>query len=175
MLPLRQSASEDQGPRGGAQAQKTEMPEQAHEIVTEQGLPGPMFEPAHGPMFEQAHVETDQLEETREHVRAALYEKLLSLDPKQVREMLANHVRGCTAPSCPTCCRIRERAALRKQQRQAASEKRLRLWRGVAKSIGPMLALRVRAAQNTYAPGGTGYHAARSSFERAQSHQSGED
>ena len=146
------------------------MPEQAHEIATEQAF-GPIFEQAHGPMFEQAHgLETDQLEETREHVRAALYEKLLSLDPKQVREMLANHVRGCTAPSCPTCCRI----AQRKQQRQN-SEKRLRLWRGVAKSIGPMLALRVRAAQNTYAPGGPGYHAARSSFERAQSHPSGED
>ena len=117
------------------------MPEQAHEIVTEQAH-GPIFEQAHGPMFEQAHgLETDQLEETREHVRAALYEKLLSLDPKQLREMLVNHVRRCTSPSCPTCCRIRERAAQRKQQRQN-SEKRLRLWRGVAKSIGPMLALR---------------------------------
>ena len=74
------------------------MPEQAHEIVTEQAF-GPIFEQAHGPMFEQANgLETDQLEETREHVRAVLYEKLLSLDPKQVREMLANHVRGCTAP-----------------------------------------------------------------------------
>ena len=152
------------------------MPEQAHEIVTEQAF-GPIFEQAHGPMFEQAHgLETDQLEETREHVRAALYAMLLSLDPKQLREMLMNHVRRCTSPtSCPACCRIRERAALRKQQRQAASEKRLRLWRGVAKSIGPMLALRARAAQNTYAPGGPGYHAARSSFERAQSLQSGED
>ena len=147
------------------------MPEQAHEIVTEQAH-GFVFEQAHGPMFEQAHgLETDQLEETREHVRAALYEKLLSLDPKEVREMLANHVRGCTAPSCPTCCRIRERAAQRKQQRQK-SEKRMRLWRGVAKSIGPMLALRARAAQTTYAPGGQGYHAARHSFESAQSHQS---
>ena len=83
------------------------MPEQAHETVTEQAH-GPIFEQAHGPMFEQAHrLETDQLEETREHVRAVLYEKLLSLDPKQVREMLANHVRGCTAPNCPTCCTIR--------------------------------------------------------------------
>jgi len=127
------------------------MAEEAHDIVTEPCF-GPMFEQAHGPMLEQAHgLETDQLEETREHVRAVLYEKLLSLDPKQVREMLANHVRGCTAPNCHTCCRIRERAALRKQQRQAASEKRLRLWRGVAKSIGPMLALRARAAHNTYA------------------------
>ena len=155
--------------------ERERMPEQAHEIVTEQAF-GPIFEQAHGPMFEQANgLETDQLEETREHVRAVLYEKLLSLDPKQVREMLANHVRGCTSPSCPTCCRIRERAALRKQQKQAASEKRLRLWRGVAKSIGPMLALRARAAQNTYAPGGRGYHAARHSFERAQSHQSGDN
>ena len=153
---------------------KTEMPEQAHEVVTEQAH-GVVFEQAHGPMFEQAHgLETDQLEETREHVRAALYEKLLSLDPKQLREMLVNHVRRCTSPSCPACCRIRERAAQRKQQRQH-SEKRLRLWRGVAKSIGPMLALRARAAQTTYAPGGRGYHAARHSFERAQSHQSGDN
>ena len=144
------------------------MPEQAHETVTEQAH-GPIFEQAHGPMFEQAHrLETDQLEETRQHVRAALYEKLLSLDPKQVREMLANHVRGCTSPNCPTCCKIRERAAQRKQQRQH-SAKRLR---GVAKSIGPMLALRARAAQTTYSPGGQGYHAARHSFESAQSHQS---
>ena len=151
---------------------ENELAEEAHDIVTEPCF-GPMFEQAHGPMLEQAHgLETDQLDETREHVRAVLYEKLLSLDPKQVREMLANHVRGCTAPNCHTCCRIRERAALRKQQRQAASEKRLRLWRGVAKSIGPMLALRARAAQNTYAPGGRGYHAARSGFERAQSRQS---
>ena len=150
------------------------MPEQAHETVTEQAH-GPIFEQAHGPTFEQAHrLETDQLEETREHVRAALYEMLLSLDPKQLRKMLTNRVRRCTSPSCPACCRIRERAAQRKQRRQN-SEKRLRLWRGVAKSIGPMLALRVRAAQNTYAPGGPGYHAARSSFERAQSHQSGQD
>ena len=150
------------------------MAEEAHDIVTEPCF-GPMFEQAHGPMFEQAHgLETDQLEETREHVRAVLYEKLLSLDPKQVREMLVNHVRRCTAPSCPTCGRIRERAAQRKQQRQN-SEKRLRLWRGVAKSIGPMLALRSRAAQVTYAPGGRGYHAVRHSFERAQSHQSGDN
>ena len=113
------------------------MPEQAHGTVTEQAH-GFVFEQAHGPMFEQAQgLETDQLEERREHVRAALYEKLLSLDPKQLREMLVNHVRRCTSPSCPTCCRIRERAAQRKQQRQN-SEKRLRLWRGVAKSIGPM-------------------------------------
>ena len=160
---------------GGVADGGLSMPEQAHETVTEQAH-GPIFEQAHGPTFEQAHrLETDQLEETREHVRAVLYEKLLSLDPKEVREMLANHARGCTAPSCPTCCRIRERAALRKQQKQAASEKRLRLWRGVAKSIGPMLALRARAAQNTYAPGGRGYHAARHSFERAQSHQSGDN
>ena len=159
---------------GGVADGGLSMPEQAHETVTEQAH-GPIFEQAHGPMFEQAHrLETDQLDETREHIRAVLYEKLLSLDPKQVRKMLANHVKGCTAPSCPTCCRIRERAAQRKQRRQN-SEKRLRLWRGVAKSIGPMLALRARAAQNTYAPGGPGYHAARSSFERAQSLQSGED
>ena len=141
------------------------MSEQAHETVSEQ---------AHETMFEQAHVselETDQVEETRERVRAALYEKLLSLDPKQVREMLANHLRRCTAPSCPTCCRVRERAVHRKQQIQK-SEKRMRLWRGVAKSIGPMLALRARAAQTTYAPGGQGYHAARHSFESVQVHQS---
>ena len=125
-----------------------------------------------GVLLEQAHeLETDQLEETRERVRSALYEKLLSLDPKQVREMLAYHLRRCTTPSCPTCNRVRERAAQRKQQRQK-SEKRMRLWRGVAKSIGPMLALRARAAQTTYAPGGQGYHAARHSFESAQSHQS---
>ena len=159
---------------GGVADGGLSMPEQAHETVTEQAH-GPIFEQAHGPMFEQAHrLETDQLDETREHIRAVLYEKLLSLDPKQVRKMLANHVKGCTAPSCPTCCRIRERAAQRKQRRQN-SEKRLRLWRGVAKSIGPMLALRARAAQNTYAPGGRGYHAARHSFERAQSHQSGDN
>ena len=58
------------------------MPEQAHETVTEQAH-GPIFEQAHGPMFEQAHrLETDQLGETREHVRAVLYEKLLSLGPQ---------------------------------------------------------------------------------------------
>ena len=90
-----------------------------------------------GVLLEQAHeLETDQLEETRERVRSALYEKLLSLDPKQVREMLAYHLRRCTTPSCPTCNRVRERAAQRKQQRKK-SEKRMRLWRGVAKSIGP--------------------------------------
>lgn len=125
-----------------------------------------------GVLLEQAHeLEMDQLEETRERVRSALYEKLLSLDPKQVREMLAYHLRRCTTPSCPTCNRVRERAAQRKEQRQK-SEKRMRLWRGVTKSIGPMLALRARAAQTTYAPGGQGYHAARRSFESAQSHQS---
>ncbi len=125
-----------------------------------------------GVLLEQAHeLETDQHEETRERVRSALYETLLSLDPKQVREMLAYHLRRCTSPTCPTCCRVRERAAQRRQQRQK-SEKHMRLWRGVAKSIRPMLALRARAAQTTYAPGGQGYNAARHSFESAQSLQS---
>lgn len=124
-------------------------------------------------LLEQAHeLETDQQEQTREWVRQALYEKLLTLDPKQVREMLANHLRRCTAPSCPTCCRVKERAALRCKQQRQKSEKRMRLWRGVAKSIGPMLALRAQAAQTTYAPGGQGYHLARYSFESAQAHQS---
>lgn len=124
-------------------------------------------------LLEQAHeLETDQQEQTREWVRQALYEKLLTLDPKQVREMLAYHLRRCTAPSCPTCCRVKERAALRCKQQRQKSEKRMRLWRGVAKSIGPMLALRAQAAQTTYAPGGQGYHLARYSFESAQAHQS---
>ena len=57
------------------------MPEQAHETVTEQAH-GPIFEQAHGPMFEQAHrLETDQLDETREHVRAVLYDCLLYTSP----------------------------------------------------------------------------------------------
>ena len=138
------------------------MSEQAHELETDQ--------------LETDQLETDQLEaeQTRERVREALYEKLLTLDPKQVREMLANHLRRCTAPSCPTCCRVRERAAQRKQQKHKSEKhvKRMRLWRGVAKSIGPMLALRAQAAQTTYAPGGQGYHLARYSFESAQAHQS---
>ena len=128
-----------------------------------------------GVLSEQVHeLETEHLavEETRERVRLALYERLLSLDPKQVREMLAYHLRRCTAPSCPTCCRVRERAAHRKLQREK-SQARLRQWRGVAKSIGPMLALRARAAQTTYAPGGQGYIAARHSFESAQAHAAG--
>ena len=136
------------------------MSEQAHELETDQ--------------LETDQLETDQLEaeQTRERVREALYEKLLTLDPKQVREMLANDLRRCTAPSCPTCCRVKERAALRCKQQRQKSEKRMRLWRGVAKSIGPMLALRARAAQTTFAPGGQGYHTARHSFESAQAHQS---
>lgn len=138
------------------------MSEQAHELETDQ--------------LETDQLETDQLEaeQTRERVREALYEKLLTLDPKQVREMLAYHLRRCTAPSCPTCCRVRERAAQRKQQKHKSEKhvKRMRLWRGVAKSIGPMLALRAQAAQTTYAPGGQGYHLARYSFESAQAHQS---
>ena len=109
-------------------------------------------------------------EETRERDRSALYERLLSLDPKHVREMLVHHLRRCTEPTCPTCCRVRARAAHRKLQRQK-SQTRLRQWRGVAKSIGPMFALRSRAANTTYAPGGRGYHAARYSFESTRNTQ----
>ena len=144
------------------------MTDTTHDTMSEQSLEA-VFEQSHE--TEQVHeLESDQLE-TRERIRAAVYEKLLIFDPQKVREMLANHLRRCTAPSCPTCCRVRERAAQRKQQRQK-SEKHMRLWRGVAKSIGPMLALKARAAQTTYAPGGQGYHAARHSFESAQAHQS---
>ena len=40
----------------------------------------------------------------------------------------------------------------------------MRRWRGVAKSIGPMLALYQRAAERVFAPGGAGYEDARRSF-----------
>ena len=119
-------------------------------------------------LFEQAdEIQTDEPEETRERVRSALYERLLSLDPKQVREMLAYHMRRCTAPSCPPCCRVRERAAQRKLERQKVETRTRthRLLRRVAKSIGPLLALRARAAQTTYAPGGQGYRVACHNFE----------
>ena len=42
---------------------------------------------------------------------------------------------------------------------------RMSRWRGVSKSIGPLLAAHHRAAEVAYAPGGHGYHAARESFE----------
>merc|ERR1712166_1354567 len=108
-----------------------------------------------GVRFEQAHeLETDQHEETRERVRSALYETLLSLDPKQVREMLGYHLRRCTSPTCPTCCRVRERAAQRRQQRQK-SEKHMRLWRGVAKSIRTMQLATVSRALSLFSLRGT--------------------
>ena len=98
-------------------------------------------------------------------LRQALYDHLMSLDASVVRQMLSEHMRQCTLPCCPTCTRVRERAAQRRQEKKQKLDKRMSRWRGVSKSIGPLLAARHRAAEVAYAPGGLGHQAARESFE----------
>ena len=105
------------------------------------------------------------IDEAHERVRQALYDYLVSLDASVVRQMLSEHMRQCTLPCCPTCTRVRERAAQRRQEKKQKLDKRMSRWRGVSKSIGPLLAARHRAAEVAYAPGGLGHQAARESFE----------
>ena len=125
-------------------------------------------EPDHMPLSEpnqllQAAPNEPRDDEEKANLRQSLYDHLMSLDPGVVRQMLFNHTRQCTLPSCPTCTRVPERAAQRKQERKKL-DKRMSRFRGVAKSIGPLLAARRRAAEVAYAPGGRGYQAARESF-----------
>ena len=56
---------------------------------------------------------------------------------------------------------LRRRLARRLQLR--------RRWRGVARAIGPLLALHRRAVERAYAPGGAGYNEAAASLANAAS------
>ena len=115
--------------------------------------------------LEDALPDSGPIDEAHGRVRQALYDHLMSLDASVVRQMLSEHMRQCTLPCCPTCTRVRERAAQRRQEKKQKLDKRMSRWRGVSKSIGPLLAARHRAAEVAYAPGGLGHQAARESFE----------
>ena len=84
----------------------------------------------------QAALNEPRDDKEKANLRQSLYDHLMSLDPGVVRQMLFNHMRQCTVPSCPTCTRVRERAAQRKQGGKKL-DKRMSRFRGVAKSIGP--------------------------------------
>ena len=56
------------------------------------------------------------------------------------------------------------KAACRKEARRL---RLLRLWRGIARAVGPLLAAQRRAAERVYAPSGAGYQAAAASFTEA--------
>ena len=97
----------------------------------------------------------------KQAIRLALRIRALQLPPETMRQLLREHVRTCDQSSCQICQTLHQRAACRRvAKRQAA----VRRWRGVAKSIGPMLALYQRAAERVFAPGGVGYEDARRSF-----------
>ena len=94
-------------------------------------------------------------------IRLALRIRALQLPPDTVRQLLRAHVRTCDQPSCPICKALYQRAVCRRAAKRQAA---IRRWRGVAKSIGPMLALYQHAAERVFAPGGVGYEDARRSF-----------
>jgi len=50
------------------------------------------------------------------------------------------------------------------RKRRERKQQLFRQWRGIARSIGPLLALQRRAAERTYAIGGIGYEEAAASF-----------
>ena len=72
-------------------------------------------------------------------LRQVIYEQVRTLDSRVIRQMLANHVRECQTPHCPTCSRMHERAIRRRRAM------RMLRWRGVAKTIGPQIALQGQA------------------------------
>ena len=96
--------------------------------------------------LEDALPDSGPIDEAHGRVRQALYDHLISF-------------------FYPTCTQVHERATQRRQEKKQKLDKRMSRWRGVSKSIGPLLAAHHRAAEVAYAPGGHGYHAARESFE----------
>ena len=50
------------------------------------------------------------------------------------------------------------------RERRERKQQLFRQWRGIARSIGPLLALQRRAAERAYAVGGIGYEEAAASF-----------
>ena len=100
----------------------------------------------------------------KERFRLLLREVLMQLPAHEMKGLLCRHVQDCRDPSCNFCANLRTRTTSRRLLVQKKKQKRLRLWRGVAKAIGPMLALHRLAAEHAYAPGGAGYQEASQSF-----------
>lgn len=108
----------------------------------------------------------DEVPADLKSIRQAIYEQLLTFDSRVIRQTLVNHIRECQTPHCPTCSRVRERAIRRRLERKALAM-RMSRWRGVAKTIGPLITLRNKAADEmTHAPG--------DGFDECQAKQSGD-
>ena len=92
------------------------------------------------------------------------------LQPEQFTQVVAQHIRTCQHKgSCRICLKANE--SLTRRRERAEAKKRLEQRRrhlGVLKCVGPLLALRRRATERAYTPGGRGYETACESF---QSHQ----
>ena len=96
----------------------------------------------------------------------AIEQRLSLLARDELALVVANHIRSCGHwDSCCICSRARER--LKRSRERKRLQKKLR-FRGVLKSVLPLLELHRRAAEKTYRPGGLGYEAARSSCNNAQ-------
>ena len=85
---------------------------------------------------------------------------LAALGP--IAQKLVARQRRLTAEEIAASREVRELRARRRRRAQL-----LRLWRGVARSIGPLLALQRRATERVFSPGGAGYHEAAARFAEA--------
>ena len=104
----------------------------------------------------------------KERFQLLLREVLMHIPADQVKGLLGRHVEDCRNPSCSFCTNLRTRTTTRRHLLQKKKQERLRRWRGVAKAIGPIVALHRLAAEHVYAPGGAGYQEASRSFHAHQ-------
>ena len=104
----------------------------------------------------------------KERFQLLLREVLMRIPANQIKGLLCRHVEDCRNPSCSFCTNLRTRTTTRRHMIQKKKQERLRRWRGVAKAIGPIVALHRLAAERAYAPGGKGYQEASRSFHTHQ-------
>jgi len=100
----------------------------------------------------------------KERFQWLLREVLMRIPANQIKGLLGRQVEDCRNPSCRFCTDLRTRTTTRRHMTQKKKQERLRRWRGVAKAIGPIVALHRLAAEHAYAPGGAGYQEASRSF-----------
>ena len=104
----------------------------------------------------------------KERFHFLLRELLMQIPAHEVKGLLCGCVQDYGNPSCSFCRNLRTRTTTRHHLIQKKKQKRLRRWRGVAKAIGPIVALHRLAAEHAYAPGGAGYQEASRSFHAHQ-------
>ena len=80
-------------------------------------------------------------------VKMIVREVVRCMSATEMKHLLAAHVRICTNVSCRTCATLRERATQRRLIQDKRKHELMRLWRGVAKSIAPILALFRRSGE----------------------------